>query len=161
MNRDMFWKLVQLLEERGAESGANTWHQGIGPGYEPRSIYQQIAAALHVLSDKGSSTERHRIHMDLGRGSVMNFVNRTITVLDSLFSSVVKWPIAEERRAARLKRKGNGELFYQTVGFLDGSEIVLREKPQNNHEYYFSRKKNYGFNLTVSMYAAQTIICLS
>lgn len=88
MNRDVFWKLAQLLEERGAERGANTWHQGIGPGYEPRPIYQQIAAALLVLSDNGSSRERHRIHMDLGRGSVTNFVNRTITVLDSLVSTV-------------------------------------------------------------------------
>ena len=97
--------------------------------------------------------------MDLGRGSVMNFVNHTITVLDSLFSTIVKWPTSEACRAARLKRKENGELFYQAVGFLDGSEIVLREKPQNNHEYYFSRKKNYGFNLTVSMYVTQKTIC--
>ena len=57
VQRDVFWKLAQLLEERGAERGANTWHQGIGPGYEPRPIYQQIAAALLVLSDNGSSTE--------------------------------------------------------------------------------------------------------
>ena len=91
----------------------------------------------------------------------MNFVNRTITVLDSLFSTVVKRPTAEARQAAHLKRKENGELFYQAVGFLDGSEIVLHEKPQNNYEYYFSQKKNYGFNLTVSMYATQKMICLS
>ena len=53
------YPFVQLLEERCMESGANTWHQGISQGYEPRPIYQQIAAALHVLSDNGSSTERH------------------------------------------------------------------------------------------------------
>ena len=82
--------------------------------------------------------------MDLARGSVTNYVNRTITILNYLFSIVV----------LRLKRKENSELFYQAVGFLDGPEIVLR------HEYCFSWKKNYGFNLAVSMYMTRNSICL-
>jgi len=138
---------VKLLEEKAEPT--DHFHQTATQGFPPRPVYQQIATALHVLGSDGSSIERHRIHLDLGHGSVMKYTQRTIDLLATMVPDVVRWPTSQQRRETRLRRKAAGELFYACVGFVDGSEIPLRDKPEVDWESYFSRKKNYGFNLQV------------
>ncbi|RPB22099.1 hypothetical protein L211DRAFT_789278, partial [Terfezia boudieri ATCC MYA-4762] len=36
--------------------------------------------------------------------------------------------------------------FSQCIGFIDGSNMVLRDKPMFDPDAYFSQKKNNGFN---------------
>ena len=38
-------------------------------------------------------------------------------------------------------------MFSRCIGFLYGTNIVLRNQPIIDSEAYFSRKKNYGLNL--------------
>ena len=57
----------------------------------------------------------------------------------------VRWPAAELRRQQQAQRLD--DVFGNCVGYLDGSEIRLRDRPMKDPEAYFSRKKIYGFNL--------------
>ena len=137
MNRASFWQLVELLTNAG---GADYWKQvprarGEGAENVSEPIYQQIAAGLHVLGRGGQTT------MNIGHGTMWKYAWRTITLLARLVGEYVRWPA----RGAR--RYGNHDVFRRCIGFLDGSDIVLQDKPMIDPEAYLSRRKNYGFNL--------------
>jgi hypothetical protein len=40
-------------------------------------------------------------------------------------------------------------IFRRAVGFVDGCEIPLQFEPKNHHETYYSRHKQYGFQMQV------------
>ena len=114
-------------------------------------MYQQVAVALYILgSGPGSTGERARIKLNIGYGTVSLYLWRTVNLLASMASEYVQWPSEEVRRQQRITRVDN--IFGNCIGYLDGSEIALRDKPKNDHEAYFSRKKVYGFNLQVTSY---------
>ena len=107
-----------------------------------------MAVALYVLgSGPGSTAERARVHLNIGHGTVSLYVWRTINLLASMAREFIRWPPEEVRRRQHISQVD--EVFCNCVGYLDGSEIVLRDRPKNDHEAYFSRKKIYGFNLQV------------
>ena len=86
MSRPTFWKLIDLL----TTTGGLIWRQSLGgPGRQARPIYQQIASALYVLSDSGSSGERNRLQINTTKGSVLNYIDRTIRALDFLVPTVI------------------------------------------------------------------------
>ena len=64
-------------------------------------------------------------------------------------SNYIQWPSKEVRHQQRVSRID--VVFGNCIGYLDGSEIALRDKPKYDHEAYFSRKKVYGFNLQVNL----------
>ena len=82
-----------------------------------------------MLSDSGSSSERNRLQINTAKGSVLNYIDRTIRVLDSLVLTVISWPLVAKRRAKQQELEEAGELFSKAIGFLNGLEIVLRLKP--------------------------------
>ncbi len=133
VTKDAFWKIVQICED------SDVWAQNSRK--EARPIYQQIAVALYSLGGRESG-ERTRVHMNIGHGTVWLYTDRLVTVLMQLCSRYIRWP--------RGSVQSTHQIFKDYVGFLDGSEIQLRFKPRDNHEQYFSRKKNYSLNLTVS-----------
>lgn len=103
---------------------------------------------MYVLgSGPGSTGERARIKLNIGYGTVSLYIWRTVDLLASMAGEYVQWPLEEVRRQQRIARID--KVFGNCVGYLDGSEIALRDKPKNDHEAYFSRKKIYGFNLQV------------
>ena len=58
LSRPAFWRLTDLL----TATGGDIWRQSFGgPGRQARPIYQQIASALYILGDSGSSYERDRL----------------------------------------------------------------------------------------------------
>ena len=81
--------------------------------------------------------------LNIGKGTIQLYLWRTIKLLASLVNKYICWPAANMRKTDAQPR----EVFANCVGFLDGSEIILRYRPLNDPEAYFSRKKIYGFNL--------------
>ena len=65
-------------------------------------------------------------------------------------SNYIQWPSKEVRHQQRVARID--EVFGNCIGYIDGSEIALRDKPKHDHEAYFSKKKVYGFNLQVNLF---------
>ena len=140
MHRRSFWILVEIVTPR--------WPV-IVPISHPYPIYQQLAVGLYVLgSAGGGGLERTRVSLNISKGAVDKYLWRTIAVISRLLPTYVKWPSAEERSIERdMRDEGVEGIFQDCVGFLDGSIIILREKPQMDPEAYFSRKKEYGINL--------------
>jgi hypothetical protein len=63
-----------------------------------------------------------------------------------LMPAYIVWPSATER-IARMHEKHS--IFRRAVGFVDGCEIPLQFEPKNHHETYYSRHKQYGFQMQV------------
>ena len=110
-----------------------------------------MAVALYILgAGPGSTAERIRIKLNIGYGTVLLYVSRSVNLLASIASKYIQRPSKEARHQQRVARvdgvPGN------CIGYIDGSEIALKDKPKHDHEAYFSRKKVYGFNLQVSLF---------
>ncbi|KAL7725065.1 hypothetical protein ACLKA6_010339 [Drosophila palustris] len=61
-----------------------------------------------------------------------------------LTKSYIRWPNCAERRV--LADEGGHELP-ECIGYVDGTEIKLAEKPLQDPESYFSRKQQYSLKL--------------
>ena len=83
-----------VLEACAAPRG--NWWEHMAPRHQPRLRAPTYRWQLLYTRLATMEAAWNGIHMDLARGSVTNYINRTITVLDSLFSIVVRWPAAEE-----------------------------------------------------------------
>jgi hypothetical protein len=144
MKPESSWALIELLE---LEGGNDYWCQNSGQagGNSGRPVFQQVAVALYVLGSAGASLERTRMKLNIGKGTIQAYLWRTVDLLASLSREYVRWPAAELRRQQRAQQLDN--VFGNCVGYLDGSEILLRDRPMKDPEAYFSRKKTYGFNL--------------
>jgi hypothetical protein len=138
---ESFWALVELLDHWHQNSGGD---RGGGPG---RPAFQQIAVALYVLGSAGGTFERIRMKLNIGKGTIQTYLIRTMNLLASLSHEYVCWPAAELRHRLQQQAQRHDEVFANCVGYLDGSEIRLRDRPMKDPEAYFSRKKIYGFNL--------------
>ena len=140
MHRASFWQLVELLTNAGGEGYWGKNHNSTGC-----PIYQQIAVGLYVLGG-GGTAEEPQIPFNIGHGTVSKYAWRTIELLASLLAQYVRWPAKSEGTVGATGRAGRHHIFRCCVGFLDGLNIVLRDKPIDDPEAYFSRG-TYGFNL--------------
>ena len=81
-----------------------------------------------------------QIALSIGYGTVWAYTWRTIKLLRTLLSEFIRWPLQSVAHPI----EGGHRVFRHCIGFIDGSNI---DKPMVDPEAYFSRKKNYGFNL--------------
>ena len=138
MHRRAFWQLVDVLSKAG---GPDYWCQSVEVRGRPaRPIYQQIAVGLYVLGG-GMTVSKSRMLLNIGHGTTWIYAWRTIDLLARLVNEYIQWPVPAQRGNTR------HAIFEHCIGFLDGTIIILRYKPMVDPEAYFSRKKNYGFNL--------------
>ncbi len=81
--------------------------------------------------------------LGIGKGSVANYVNRTVAAILSLQSRSIFWPDAVEREeiSGRIKLD---YLFPKCVGTVDGTHLGLAMKPSLHGEEYFTRKARYA-----------------
>jgi len=142
MHRASFWQLVKISTQAGRRG---YWdHRAIESGRSPKPIYYQIAVALYILGGGGGGAgERTRIALNIGYGTVRAYTWRTIELLHTLLSEYIHWLLQSVPRPI----ESGHSVPRHCIGFIDGSNIVLRDKPMVDPEAYFSRKKNYGFNL--------------
>ena len=117
----------------------------------------QLRVALKRFSTEGSSASGLSViskHFGIGKGTVNLYTDRVTTALMSLWDEVVSWKSDDEKRQMRerLVKKGF-EVFERCVGIVDGTLIVLKEKPALDRiasmAYFNYRKQKYGFQATV------------
>ena len=123
MKRDSFWRLVGRL---GCYWETVPTEDQDGRGRKPRPIYQQLAIGLYVLGAEGGGVERHRVSLNVGHGTVILYLRRTIAALQYLRSTAIEWPKQTLREQRRLQEDMIGKTFKDCIGFLDGTSIILR-----------------------------------
>ncbi|KAF8459268.1 hypothetical protein BDZ91DRAFT_665626, partial [Kalaharituber pfeilii] len=132
MHKASFWHLVDLLQNAGGEDYWKVSRAGGGPTARP--VYQQVAVALYMLGGYGGGVERERIALNIGKGTAVAYLWRTIAVLIKILPEYLRWPIPEQREQWRPPTT----IFRRCIGFLDGSIIILKDKPRVDPEAYFS-----------------------
>ena len=106
-----------------------------------RCDYKKKKKKKKILGGASGTAENSRSTLNIGYGTTWKYTWLTINLLASLIAEYVRWPAQLARRA------DNHRFFRRCIGFLDGSNVVLRDKPMDDPEAYFSTKKPYGFNI--------------
>ena len=139
MSREAFTDLTNRL------SGHQVFHNI--SRYSQRSVKLQFMVALYRFGCSGNGTSVGKVarHFGLSEGAIILYTNRVIVVLLSIEKDVIFWPDVTEKKAIR-KRILQQSAFPNCLGFVDGTLIVLANKPNLEGADYFSHKAKYGIN---------------
>jgi hypothetical protein len=93
-------------------------------------VYNQLLVAIWKLANDGSSSSVRPIASIHGvsEGHVVNCVSRVVTALFDIRTHHVKWPSERQRVMESLHNEQKSGLR-GVVGSVDGSDIVLHDKP--------------------------------
>ncbi|MGH7954697.1 MAG: hypothetical protein ACREOZ_01925, partial [Gloeomargaritales cyanobacterium] len=88
-----------------------------------------------------------RRELGIGKGSVKNYVDRTCTAILYLQATTLIWPDERERRQIADRRAFYG--LPHCVMMVDGTLLILFQKPDVSGEDCWTRKSNYAINCLV------------
>ena len=120
------------------------------PSAHQLPVEHQLQIALFRLGRFGNGSSVQDIAQIFGvsEGTIVNATRRVIKATLSLEDRYLCWYTPEE--SARMKRRIHRMSgFRNCLGFLDGTTIVLAEKPVNHGEFYYNRKSQYGLNCQI------------
>ena len=109
--------------------------------------FQLLVFLYRVREGSAGGSGNVSAFFGIGKGSVNNYVNRTVSALLEIIDDVVYWPNPSERKELRKRFAANG--FRHCVGIIDGTLIILDNRPEAYHECYYSRKCFYALNVMV------------
>lgn len=110
-------------------------------------VHIQLKIVLYRLGCYGEGASIAKIANFFGigdGGTIENITKRVFTAISNLKSKFLFWPDEKERK--EIVANTYIELPY-CIGYLDGSEIKLAEKPAVDPESYFSRKQQYSIKI--------------
>ena len=146
IDRPTFFSLLDLIKDHPAIS----CHRG---GPEQRRHFSpelHLLTTLKYFGSEGNGAAGIKIKegLGIGKGTVLNYVNRTVTALLSLEADCLFWPSIEERTeiAGRIRAKHH---FPYCVGIIDGTHLGLAVKPEEYGEEYWTRKQQYALAVLV------------
>jgi hypothetical protein len=115
-------------------------------------VSKQLAIAMFRFGHNGNAASVEAVAQWAGvsGGTIVNCTRRVIIAFLALHDSAVRWPSEDEKE----KSKEWVEMvscYAWRDGFcmVDGTPIVLFQKPGYHGEAYFDRKSNYSLNLQV------------
>jgi hypothetical protein len=142
MSRESFHLFVEEMKTKKAfTTPANSSHQ--------RPIPFQLLVYLYRIGKEGSAGGSFQVsqYFAIGKGSVENYVRRTIKALHEIMDEVVYWPDKDQRKEMRNRLSAYG--FRHCIGIIDGTLVVLDFRPEAFHECYYSRKSFYAINVMI------------
>lgn len=110
----------------------------------------QLQIALFRFGRFGNAASLKDIERTFGvsEGTIVNATRRVMDAILSLEDKYLRWYTAEE--SADMKQRIRQKVgFRHCLGFLDGTTIVLAEKPVKDGEIYYNRKSEYGLNCQI------------
>lgn len=143
MHRLSFWQPVDVLTQARGEGYWNT--PNITFEHSARPIYQQIAVALYILGGGGVLVKDLEPIWTLGTVHCGNIPGKQPSYFTSLYRSISIG--LQDKVKVKVDIAGAYRESPAMLGFLHGTNTVLRYKPMVDPEAYFSRKETYGFNL--------------
>ncbi|MBW0493849.1 hypothetical protein O181_033564 [Austropuccinia psidii MF-1] len=101
----------------------------------------QFPVALSRLGSNGNGAALGKIGMLflISHGAIVLYTQRVIQILMKLKPKVIVWPTIDKGREMSQVMQAEG--FPGSIGFIDGSLIPLSQRPPNDGEAYFNRKK--------------------
>jgi hypothetical protein len=110
----------------------------------PRSIWWLFSRYIGGYGNQKSVLKISR-DLGLGKGSIPNYLSKTITEILKLRSEYEFWPTPEERiNIAEMIRKKFD--IPNCAGIINGTLFLLESRPLISGEDYFTRKGFYGIN---------------
>ena len=142
ITRESFFLLLEELKTKKAFKQKSKKKQ-------QRPIAYQLLVFLFRVGLEGSSGGSGIVASFFGiaKGSINNYVRRTVLALLEMKEETVNWPGPEERDKMRKRLAAYG--FRHCVGIIDGTLIELAFRPESYHECYFSRKSMYALNVMI------------
>ena len=140
MSKDSFVRIVRCLEKH--------------PIFENNSHRKQTSAWIQCLVvfrrfgcyGNANSLGSNGRNSGFSEGAIVNFVSRVTTALLSIRKQVIKWPNANERVKIKTRFKNDSGVV-GAVGIIDGTPVVLSQRPTIDGEVFWSRKSCYCINL--------------
>jgi hypothetical protein len=117
-------------------------------------VSKQLAVAMFRFGHNGNAASVEAVAQWAGvsAGTIVNCTRRVMIAFLALHDSAIRWPSEDE--------KENSKQWVETVScyawrdgycMVDGTPIVLFQKPGFHGEAYFDRKSNYSLNLQVRL----------
>jgi hypothetical protein len=117
-------------------------------------VSKQLAITMFRFGHNGNAASVEAVAQWAGvsAGTIVNCTRRVIIAFLALHDSAVRWPSEDEKE----KSKEWVEMvscYAWRDGFcmVDGTPVVLFQKPGYHGEAYFDRKSNYSLNLQVRL----------
>jgi hypothetical protein len=113
-------------------------------------IWVQVYITLKRLGSFGNGVsvgQSSRIG-GVSAGSVCKFFDRVITAIFEVLHNLIEWPNATERKEISGRFQGKYGLR-GAVGIVDGTQIVLSQRPNIDGEVYWTRKHQYAISLQI------------
>ena len=120
------------------------------PSANQLSVTKQLQIALFRFGRFGNAASLADVARTFGvsEGTVINSTRRVIKAIIRLEKRYLRWYTASEKEEM-MKRIFQLSGFKRCAGLLDGTTIVLAEKPVKDGELYFNRKSEYGMNCQI------------
>jgi hypothetical protein len=109
------------------------------------SHYLHLMVMLKYFGSEGGACSATVVKdgLGIGKGTVMNYVDRSVSAVLQFRNRSIFWPGPEERQAIS-NRIRDSFMFPKVVGTVDGTHLGLSTRPVCHGEDYFSRKSNYA-----------------
>jgi hypothetical protein len=141
-----FDSLLEMIETDPVFSNASNVSQ--------TPIIKQMAIAMFRFGHNGNAASVEAVAQWAGvsAGTIVNCTRRVMIAFLALHDSTIRWPSEDE--------KENSKQWVEAVScyawrdgycMVDGTPIVLFQKPGFHGEAYFDRKSNYSLNLQVRL----------
>lgn len=137
--RQQFQTILDLIKDNPVFHGKNSEKQF--------SSYFQLALVMYRLGSFGTGAEIGKIAalFGIGDGGTIDKITwRVFKCILQLENEYMNWPSAEERMDIILE---NCDELPHCIGFADGIEFKVLDKPADDHVSLYSRKKQYSIKM--------------
>jgi hypothetical protein len=112
-------------------------------------VPHQLALTLEWLGTYGNGASIGCLSQNLsvGRGTVVKVTRRILTALLDLGKQYFTWP--DQERQKEISEVMQLEGFDGCVGFVDGTNFPLFQRPGKDGEVFFDCKKRYSINTQI------------
>ena len=143
MNRSSYHILLSLLEHK------ETFYT-VSKGRKQLPIPLQLLIFLRRIGSEGTeaSYTKLAVFFGIGAGTVSVVVRRVQNAFLEHYDELVSWPSLEGK--SLMKEQIKVEYGFQNcIGIIDGTIIIMDEKPLKYGESYYCRKNCYSLNVQV------------
>ena len=119
-----------------------------------RPVIEQLAVAMYRFGHNGNAASVEAVAQWAGvsAGSVVNYTRRVMIAYLALHDSAIRWPSEDEKEQSKQwVEVASCYAWRDGYCMVDGTAVVLFQKPGYHGEAYFDRKSNYSLNLQVNL----------
>jgi len=139
MDKDSFMRLLgKIVRHPVFQNNSNN---------QQHPVWMQLMVAVGRFGWNGTGASVGQLArlMGFGSGTVTLMTTRCIEAIFSLHDEYIFWPDAEERMEISRMFEAHG--FPGAVAIVDGTPVVLSQRPHIDGEVFWTRKMIYAFNL--------------